>query len=81
MKTKVQLYHTTRKTFEQWFNLSDNNLTVLTWFVVGLVFALDCRLTTIARHIPWHTKVPSRTQRLWRFIKNPKIDALFLAKQ
>lgn len=81
MKTKFQLYHTTRKKFEQWFNLSYNNLTVLTWFVVGLVFAWDCRLTRIARQIPWQTKIPSRTQRLWRWLKNPKIDALFLAKQ
>ena len=81
MKTKFQLYHTTRKKFEQWFNLSYNNLAVLTWFVVGLVFACDCRLTRIARHIPWQTKVPSRTQRLWRWLKNSKIDALFLAKQ
>jgi len=81
MKTKFQLYHTTRKKFEQWFNLSSQNLKVLTWFVVGLVFAWDCRLTRIARHIPWQTKVPSPTQPLWRWLKNPHIEPMLLAKQ
>ncbi|MBI1923535.1 hypothetical protein HYR99_04715 [Candidatus Poribacteria bacterium] len=62
MKIKFQLYHTTRKKSAQWFTLSQQNLAVLTEFVVGLVFAWDCRLTRIARHIPWQTKVLSRTQ-------------------
>jgi len=64
-----------------YFYPSQQNLTVLTWFVVGLVFAWDCRLTRIARHIPWQTTVPSRTQRFLRGLKNPKMEPMLLAKQ
>jgi hypothetical protein len=81
MKTKFQLYHNTFRRFEQWFNLSKNNLSVLCWFVIGLVLASDCRLPKIAKQIPWFTKLPSRVQRLWRWLKSEKILTMEMGKQ
>ena len=81
MKTKFQLYHTMKQKFGQWFHLTENNLSVLAWFVIGLIFASDVRLPRIARQIPWLTKVPSRTQRLFRWLKNPNIPPLEMAKR
>ncbi|MDP6737001.1 MAG: IS4 family transposase [Nitrospinaceae bacterium] len=79
MKEKFRLYHNTIASLNQWFNLSEALTEVMGWFIIGFIFAQDAQLPRIAAKIPWGTKLPSRTQRLWRWLKNPKLDPFFLS--
>ena len=79
MKEKFRLYHETVGSLRQWFNLPEALSEVMTWFIIGFIFAQDGELPRIAAKIPWSTKLPSKTQRLWRWLKNPKIDPILLS--
>ncbi len=80
MKEKFRLYQNTIRLLRQWFDLSEPVREVMAWFVIGFIFAQDARLPRIAAKIPWGTKLPSRTQRLWRWLKNPKLDPFLLSQ-
>lgn len=79
MKQKFQLYHTTKKQLTQWLDLSDALTSVMTWFIIGFIFAQRATLPKIAQRIPWSTRLPSRTQRLWRWLLNPRVDSYWLS--
>jgi len=80
VKEKFRLYHNTHLKLRQWINLSDALLCVMTWFVIGFIFAANGTLPRIAAKIPWSTKLPSRTQRLWRWLKNPRVNSFLIAQ-
>ena len=80
MKEKFALYRTTKKHLMQWVDLSESLTCVMSWFVIGLIFAQNAPLPKIAAKIPWSTKLPSRTQRLWRWLKNPRVNCALLSK-
>ena len=80
MKEKFALYRTTKKQLMQWVDLSESLTCVMSWFVIGLIFAQNATLPKIAAKIPGSTKLPSRTQRLWRWLKNPRVNCALLSK-
>ena len=80
MKEKFRLYHNTDSVLKQWVSLSDSLLCVMTWFTIGFIFATNGTLPRIAAKIPWSTKLPSRTQRLWRWLKNEKVNPFVIAE-
>ena len=90
VKEKFRLYHNTHLKLRQWINLSDALLCVMTWpfgwleepsaFIIGFIFAANGTLPRIVAKIPWSTKLPSRIQRLWRWLKNPKVNSLLIAQ-
>ena len=79
MKEKYKLHQTTTKLLIQWFALSDALIDTFGWFVVGLLFSQSVMLSRIGAKIPLGTTLPSRTQRLWRWLKNDNIDSQSLA--
>jgi hypothetical protein len=80
VKEKFRLYHNTHSILRQWVSLSDSLLCVMTWFTIGFIFATDAALPRIAAKIPWTTKLPSRTQRLWRWLKNENVNSFLIAE-
>jgi len=81
LKEKYRLHYTTTQLLCQWFNLSDAVIEVFSWFIIGILFAKTVTLSKIAAKIPGQTKLPSRTQRLWRWLSNPKVVVQFLAEE
>lgn len=79
MKEKFRLYHNTRRVVKQWVSVSDSLLAVMTWFIIGFTFAQNAALPRVAAKIPWSTKLPSRTQRLWRWLSNERINSEAIA--
>ena len=80
MKEKFRLYHNTCRVLKQWVSLSDSLLCVMTWFIIGYIFAQNAALPKVAAKIPWSTKLTSRTQRLWRWLSNKRINSFAIAQ-
>ena len=76
MPNNLQLYHKMKRQLCQW--LPDERITRIdnmTLLLVGLYFSGQVHLSKIVRKWPLPGKQPSLTNRLWRFLNNPRLEA------
>jgi hypothetical protein len=74
MPNNLQLYHKMRKQFCQWLPTERiTRIENMALFVAGLYLSSQPHLSKIVRKWPLMGKLPSLTNRLWRFLNNPRV--------
>lgn len=77
MPNNLQLYHKMKRQLCQW--LPGERITRIqnmALFLTGLYSSGQAHLSKIVRKWPVRGKLPSLTNRLWRFLNNPRIDVM-----
>lgn len=75
MPNNLQLYHKMRQQLCQWLpEERSTRLQNMALFLIGLYLSGQPHLSKIVRKWPLLGKLPSLTNRLWRFLNNPHID-------
>jgi hypothetical protein len=74
MPNNLQLYHKMRRQFCQWLPAErSTRIQNMALFVTGLYLSGQSRLSKIVRKWPLVGKLPSLTNRLWRFLNHPRV--------
>ena len=74
MPNNLQLYHKMRRHFCQWLPAErSTRIQNMALFVTGLYLSGQPHLSKIVRKWPLAGKLPSLTNRLWRFLNNPRV--------
>jgi len=78
MPNNLQLYHKLRRQFCQWQPTErSTRIQNMALFITGLYLSGQPHLSKIVRKWPVLGKLSSLTNRLWRFINNPRVDVAF----
>ena len=74
MPNNLHLYHKMRQQFCQWLPTEHSTrVSNMALFITGLYLSSQPHLSKIVRKWPLLGKLPSLTNRLWRFLNNPRI--------
>jgi hypothetical protein len=74
MPNNLQLYHKMRRQFCQWLPTErSTRIQNMALFITGLYLSGQPHLSKIVRKWPLAGKLPSLTNRLWRFLNNPRV--------
>jgi hypothetical protein len=77
MPNNLQLYHKMRQQFCQWLPAErSTRIQNMALFITGLYQSSQPHLSKIVRKWPLKGKLPSLTNRLWRFLNNPRVDVV-----
>ena len=75
MPNNLQLYHKMKQQLGQWLPLErSTRIRNMALFLTGLYLSGKPQLSKIVRTWPLRGKLPSLTNRLWRFLNNPKLE-------
>ena len=75
MPNNLQIYHKVRRQFCQWLPKErSTRITNMALFITGLYMSGEPYLSKIVRKWPLAGKLTSLTNRLWRFLNNPRVD-------
>ena len=75
MPNNLQIYHKVRRQFCQWLPKErSTRITNMALFITGLYMSGEPYLSKIVRKWPLAGKMTSLTNRLWRFLNNPRVD-------
>ena len=75
MPNNLQLYHKMKRQLNQWLpEERSTRLGNMALFLTGLYLSGKPHLSKIVRQWPLRGKLPSLTNRLWRFLNNPRVE-------
>jgi len=78
MPNNLQLYHKMRQQFCQWLPAErSTRISNMALFITGLYLSSQPHLSKIVRKWPLLGKLPSLTNRLWRFLNNPRVVGFY----
>jgi hypothetical protein len=75
MPNNLQMYHKVRRQFCQWLPKErSTRISNMALFITGLYMSGEPHLSKIVRKWPLAGKLTSLTNRLWRFLNNPRVE-------
>jgi hypothetical protein len=75
MQNNLRLYATVLTQLRKWMPRErSTRMRNLSWLMVGLFLARSVHLSHIARKLPLPGQLPSLTNRMRRFLNNPRVD-------